>query len=73
MKFFRILPETCASTRCLFSSSTRNIAFGSDSTHHAGDFYRVLFRHRVSTPSGAARPAEASTSSNRSSPRAVST
>src|SRR6266851_1904625 len=31
MKFLRILPETCASTWCLFSSSTRNIAFGSGS------------------------------------------
>src|SRR6266849_2478381 len=32
MKFLRILPETCARTWCLFSSSTRNIAFGSGST-----------------------------------------
>src|SRR5215467_12185906 len=31
MKFLRIFPETCASTWCLFSSSTRNIAFGSGS------------------------------------------
>src|SRR5256885_1333090 len=31
MKFLRILPETCARTWCLFSSSTRNIAFGSGS------------------------------------------
>src|SRR5215468_6697397 len=31
MKFLRILPETCASTWCLFSSSTRNIAFGNGS------------------------------------------
>src|SRR4029077_16928846 len=31
MKFLRILPETCASTWCLFSSSTRNIALGSGS------------------------------------------
>src|SRR5271157_178630 len=31
MKFLRILPETCASTLCLFSSSTRNIALGSGS------------------------------------------
>src|SRR5215467_7238772 len=31
MKFFRIFPEMCASTWCLFSSSTRNIAFGSGS------------------------------------------
>src|ERR1700680_3052765 len=31
IKFFRILPEICASTWCLFSSSTRNIAFGSGS------------------------------------------
>src|SRR4030095_7281744 len=31
MKFLRILPETCAKTWCLFSSSTRNIAFGSGS------------------------------------------
>src|SRR5678810_934084 len=28
MKFFRIFPEICARTWCLFSSSTRNIAFG---------------------------------------------
>src|SRR5262249_565122 len=32
VKFMRILPLTCASTRCPFSSSTRNIAFGSGST-----------------------------------------
>ncbi len=32
MKFFRIRPETCANTWCLFSSSTLNIAFGSVST-----------------------------------------
>src|SRR5438034_395873 len=31
MKFLRVLPETCARTWCLFSSSTRNIAFGSGS------------------------------------------
>src|SRR5580693_1603668 len=31
MKFFRILPETCASTWCLFSSSTLNMALGSGS------------------------------------------
>src|SRR5260370_25145330 len=31
MKFFRILPEPCARTWCLFSSSTRNIALGSGS------------------------------------------
>src|SRR2546426_1198696 len=31
MKFFRIFPEMCARTLCLFSSSTRNIAFGSGS------------------------------------------
>src|SRR3984885_14686718 len=31
MKFLRIFPEICASTWCLFSSSTRNIAFGSGS------------------------------------------
>src|SRR5690349_359353 len=31
MKFLRILPETCASTWCLFSSSTRNMALGSGS------------------------------------------
>src|SRR6267378_5175564 len=31
MKFLRILPETCATTWCLFSSSTRNIALGSGS------------------------------------------
>src|SRR4029077_7080743 len=28
MKFLRIFPETCAKTWCLFSSSTRNMAFG---------------------------------------------
>src|SRR5512142_2033344 len=28
MKFLRILPETCANTWCLFSSSTRNMALG---------------------------------------------
>src|SRR5580765_4553342 len=28
IKFLRILPDTCASTWCLFSSSTLNIAFG---------------------------------------------
>src|SRR5580704_5181292 len=32
MKFLRIFPEMWASTWCLFSSSTRNIAFGSGST-----------------------------------------
>src|SRR5215470_18789823 len=32
MKFLRILPEMCARTWCLFSNSTRNIAFGSGST-----------------------------------------
>lgn len=32
MKFFLIRPETCASTWCLFSSSTLNIALGSVST-----------------------------------------
>ena len=32
MKFLRIFPDTCASTWCLFSSSTRNSAFGSDSS-----------------------------------------
>src|SRR5881296_4714840 len=32
MKFIRILPLTCASTRWPLSSSTRNIAFGSGST-----------------------------------------
>ena len=32
MKFMRILPDTCASTRWPLSSSTRNIAFGSGST-----------------------------------------
>src|SRR5215467_518246 len=31
MKFLRILPETCAKTWCLFSSSTRNMAFGNGS------------------------------------------
>src|SRR6266852_4079287 len=31
IKFLRIFPETCASTLCLFSSSTRNIAFGKGS------------------------------------------
>src|SRR5450755_1173742 len=31
IKFLRILPEMCASTRCLFSSSTRNMALGSGS------------------------------------------
>src|SRR2546425_2191518 len=31
MKCIRILPEMCARTTCLFSSSTRNIAFGSGS------------------------------------------
>src|SRR6267143_582414 len=32
MKFMRILPLTCASTRWPLSSSTRNIAFGNGST-----------------------------------------
>src|SRR5205823_89417 len=32
MKFIRILPLTCASTRWPLSSSTRNIAFGNGST-----------------------------------------
>src|ERR1700684_2377157 len=32
MKFFRMRPETCARTWCLFSSSTLNIAFGNVST-----------------------------------------
>src|SRR5690242_15906274 len=31
IKFLRILPETCASTWCLFSSSTRNMALGNGS------------------------------------------
>src|ERR1700730_10257338 len=31
MKFLRILPETWARTRCLFSSSTRNMALGNGS------------------------------------------
>src|SRR5438034_11612231 len=31
MKFLRILPDTCASTCCLPSSSTLNMAFGSGS------------------------------------------
>src|SRR5215469_180756 len=31
MKFLRILPETCARTWCLFSSSTLNMALGSGS------------------------------------------
>src|SRR5579864_1398004 len=31
IKFLRIFPEMCASTWCLFSSSTRNIALGSGS------------------------------------------
>src|SRR5215470_10262826 len=31
IKFLRILPETCAKTWCLFSSSTRNMAFGNGS------------------------------------------
>src|SRR5579863_3145041 len=31
MKFLRIFPETCARTWCLFSNSTRNMAFGSGS------------------------------------------
>ena len=30
--FIRILPDTCASTWCLFSSSTLNMALGSGST-----------------------------------------
>src|SRR5882762_2039967 len=32
IKFLRIFPEMCASTWCLFSSSTRNIALGSGSS-----------------------------------------
>src|SRR5206468_11967949 len=32
MKFMRIFPDTCASTLCPFSSSTRNMAFGSGSS-----------------------------------------
>ena len=32
MKCIRIFPEMCASTLCLFSNSTRNMALGSDST-----------------------------------------
>src|SRR6202166_1121182 len=32
IKFFRIFPETCASTWCLFSHSTLNMALGSGST-----------------------------------------
>src|SRR6478735_10987065 len=31
IKFLRILPETCASTWCLFSSSTLNMALGKGS------------------------------------------
>src|SRR5208337_527091 len=31
MKFFLILPDTCASTWCLFSSSTLNMALGNGS------------------------------------------
>src|SRR5277367_612820 len=32
MKFFRMRPDTCASTWCLFSSSTLNMALGKVST-----------------------------------------
>src|SRR6201993_5190873 len=32
IKFFRMRPETCARTWCLFSSSTLNIALGNVST-----------------------------------------
>ena len=32
MKFFRMRPDTCARTWCLFSSSTLNIALGNVST-----------------------------------------
>src|SRR3989442_11661984 len=58
MKFIRILPLTCASTRWPLSSSTRNIAFGSGSptvpsTSIASSLGMRLSRHL----DGAARPA----------------
>ena len=46
MKFFRILPETCASTWCLFSSSTLNMAF-ERLDHRRHHFNRVFFAHSL--------------------------
>ena len=45
MKFLRIFPEMCARTMCLFSSSTRNMAFGQRFDHRSDDLYRILFGH----------------------------
>src|SRR5205823_4257832 len=57
MKFIRILPLTCASTRWPLSSSTRNIAFGSGSTTvpstSIASSFGILLRHL----DGASRPA----------------
>jgi hypothetical protein len=52
MKFFRILPEICARTRCLLSNSTLNIAFGSGSitvamTSIASSFAIILLNRVV--------------------------
>src|SRR3989338_3620448 len=58
IKFILIFPETCAKTLCWFVSSTRNIAFGSDSvtvpsTWTAssfgilfGDYLRFILPHK---------------------------
>src|SRR5437879_3865637 len=58
MKFMRILPLTCASTRWPLSSSTRNIAFGSGSTTVPSTSIASSLGMRLSRHlDGAARPA----------------
>src|SRR5688572_23314696 len=62
MKFMRILPLTCASTRWPLSSSTRNIAFGSGSTtvpstSIASSLGIALLRRSLRDRNGATRPA----------------
>src|SRR5206468_12437404 len=58
MKFMRILPLTCASTLCPFSSSTRNIALGSGSTTVPSTSIASSLGMRLSRHlDGAARPA----------------
>src|SRR5215469_1939509 len=56
MKFLRILPETCARTWCLFSSSTLNMALGNGSittaiTSIASSLLIQLLKSVVSTQS----------------------
>src|SRR6185436_6967827 len=56
MKFMRILPLTCASTRCPLSSSTRNIAFGSGSTTVPSTSIASSFGMGVTPPGGRSAP-----------------